>query len=141
GTSLGFAKPLLGLGFGLAFGFLVLAVAFFLGLAAGLGGLAFGLLDAFAAVAAPCLLFGEAALLKVALSGVGQRAGACAALVFGQRAQHNIAARRRCRRRRRGTGKRCLGRSRLRRLRRMRRLGGSGLAADPALAALLHHDL
>src|SRR5260370_11279864 len=48
----GLAKTLLGFELGLALGFLVLAVAFFLGLAAGFGGFALGLLDAFLAVAA-----------------------------------------------------------------------------------------
>jgi len=138
----GFAKAFLGFEFGLALGFLVLAVTLFLGLAAGFGGLALGLLDAFLAVAALGFLFGEAALFDVADFRIGERAGAGGALILGQGAQHHarIAARRS--RRGRGTGERRLGRRGLgdSRLGRMG-FGRGGVAADPALAALFDHHL
>src|SRR5436305_4460020 len=82
----GLAETLLGFGLGLALGFLVLAMAVFLGLAAGLGGFALGLLDAFLAVAALGFFFREAALFDVALFCVRQCASARGAFVFSQRA-------------------------------------------------------
>ena len=85
GASFGFAKTLLGFEFGLALGFLILAVAVFFGLAAGFGGLALGLLDAFPAVAALGFLFRQAPFFDVAHFGVGKRAGARGTLVLGQR--------------------------------------------------------
>ena len=147
GLGLGFAETLLGFEFGLALGFFVGAVAFFLGLAAGFGGFALGLLDAFLAVAAGGFGLGEAALFDVAHPGVGQRAGAGAAFVFGQGLQHHAgsAARRRGRRSPGATAglvpQACgLGDHRLGR-RGGRRLGRARVAADPALAALLDHHL
>src|SRR6185437_9971381 len=100
GLGFGFAKTLLGFEFGLALGFLVLAVTFLFGLATGLGGLAFGLLDAFLAVAAPSFLFRQPSFLDVPQLRVGQRAGTRRPLILGQRAKHDARiAPRRCRRR------------------------------------------
>src|SRR5216683_673568 len=103
GPGLGLAKTLLGFELGLALGFLVLPVTFFLRLAAGFGGFAFGLLDAFLAVAALGFLFRQTPFFDVADLGVGERAGARGALILGQGAEHH--ARTAARRRRwRGTG-------------------------------------
>ena len=136
----GLAKTFLGLEFRLAFGFFVLTMAIFFGLAAGFGSLTFGLLNAFLAVAARGFNFGQLALFDIANLGVRQRAGARGTLILGQRAQHDArAARRRgCG----GTGQRRLDRRRLcdhgfGRL----RLGCRRVAAKAALAALLDHHL
>jgi hypothetical protein len=96
GLGLGLAKSLLGLDFGLALGFLFLAVPFFLGLAAGFGGLAFGLFDAFTAGAALGFFLGQPPFLDFAHLGVGQRACAGGTLVFRQRAQHHARTAARC---------------------------------------------
>src|SRR4051812_12230386 len=53
----GFAETLFGFQFGLALGFLVLAVTFFLGLAAGFGGVLLRPLAALPSFSAPCFLF------------------------------------------------------------------------------------
>jgi hypothetical protein len=87
GLGLGLAETLLGFEFGLALGFLILPVTFFLGLAAGFGGFTLGLLDAFPAVAALGFLFRDAALFDVAHLRIRQRTGARGALILGQRAQ------------------------------------------------------
>src|ERR1700722_14789580 len=143
GAGFGFAKTLLGFKFGLALGFLVVTMALFLGLAAGFGRFAFGLLDAFPAGAALGFFFRNTALFDIAQLGVGQRIGARRTLDLCEGAQDyaGIAARRR--RRGGGTSRRCRGRrfgwlgyNRFGRV----RLGGT-IPADPALAALLHHDL
>jgi hypothetical protein len=111
GLGFGFTKALLGFEFGLALGFLFLAVTFFLCLAARLSGLALGLLDAFAARAALGFLFRQPAFLDIADLGVGQRARAGGAFVLGQRPQHHAGTGARCRRCR-GTGGRRLGQDR-----------------------------
>ena len=120
----GLAKTLLGFEFGLALGFFVLPVAFFLGLAAGFGRFALGLLDALAAGAALGFFLRNAALFDVADFGVGERAGARRALVLGEGAQHHAGIAARGGRRARGTG-------RWRRRGRLGgdRLGGVGLSA------------
>ena len=89
GLGLGFAETLFGFGLGLALGFLVLAMAVFLGLAAGFRGFALGLLDAFLAVAAGGLGLGNAALFDVATFRIGQRARARGPFVLRQCAQHH----------------------------------------------------
>src|SRR3954452_8068538 len=85
----GFAETLFGFQFGLALGFLVLAVTFFLGLAAGFGGFSLGLLDAFLAVAALGFLFRQTPLFHIADLRVGKRTGARTTLVLGQGTQHH----------------------------------------------------
>ena len=91
-SALGFAEALLGFGFGLALGFLVLAVALFLGLAARFGGFALGLLDAFACCCGAWLLLRRGGALRRRAPCVGQRAGARRTFVLGQRAQHHAGA-------------------------------------------------
>src|SRR3954453_12652689 len=83
----GFAETLFGFQFGLALGFLILAMTFFLGLTAGVGGFSLGLLDAFLAIAALGFLFRQAPLFHVADLRVGKRTGARTTLVFCQGTQ------------------------------------------------------
>src|SRR3982074_989482 len=106
---LGFAETFFGFEFGLALRFLVLPVAFFLGLAASFGGFALGLLACLLAVAALGFLFRQPSFFDVADFCVGERAGARSAFILGQRPQNDArtAARRR---RRRGPGDRRPGR-------------------------------
>ncbi len=93
GLRLVVAEALLGFLLGLLLRLVVVTAALVLGLLAGLGGFAFGLLDAFAAGAARGFLFGDPALFDFANLGVGKRARARVALLFGQRAQQHAARR------------------------------------------------
>src|SRR6266853_855914 len=96
-----------------------------------------------ATVAALAFLFRQPALFDVTDFGVGEGAGARAALILGQGAQHHARAAARRGRRGRGTGHRRLDRCRLGggRLRRVGRFGCGCVATDAALAALFDHDL
>ena len=144
---LSLAETLLGFEFGLALGLFVVAMALFLGLAAGFGGFAFGLLDAFAAGAALGFLFRHPPFFHFANAGIGERADARGVLVLGQRAEHHAggvaqrgglrAGSRAAAERRLGGG--CgLGDDRFRRVRSFSDLR---IATDAALAALFDHHL
>ncbi len=81
---LSLAETLLGFEFGLALGLFVVAMALFLGLAAGFGGFAFGLFDAFAAGTPLGFLFRHPPFFRLANAGIGERADARGVLVLGQ---------------------------------------------------------
>src|SRR5205807_5647672 len=101
------AEPLLGLLLRLAFGLLVVAPSVLFLALARLGGLALDPLTTFALRPAARVLLGNTTLLRFPHACVGERMRPGAALLLGQRAQHDAGRlwRHRGRGRRRGSGR------------------------------------